>query len=64
MAGSAVSIATYEISEYLHKATLVAPDEETLNVYKQFGTQLNNIQINQNQIKAAINEMNVRVSQF
>ena len=64
IAGSAASIATYEISQYINKASLVAPDEETLNVYKQFGTQLNNIQINQNQIKRAINEMNTRMSQF
>ena len=32
IAGSAASIATYEISQYINKASLTAPDAHTLEV--------------------------------
>jgi hypothetical protein len=42
----------------LDTAKMCAPDKENLEVYKQFASQTNSIEINQNQIKAAIKNMN------
>ena len=61
---AAASLVAYEVSQHLHNSKLVAPDYQTLEIYKKFATELNGIQINQNQIKTAINSMNKRVLNF
>ena len=64
LAASATTFVGMEIGKNLNQAQLYAPDPQTLEVYKQFSTKISDLEVNENQIKNAINSIAHKLQEF